>query len=435
MDRAIRAGHFTDEFSGSAEVARRGPAVGRAAEIFDEGDVAGAIARDEVLVAVAVPIDRVGRGERTEFHVGRKLAEIARRQKLRHPADGFPRVFDERHAAVFITDDQVEITVAVEVHRGGRDHAEVHFHGEAGAREFAAGSVNGLGARARIFVIGETVAELAADEVEVAVAIEVAPARRRHAEGIDIFAAGLQAHGRGVNGFLRRARVADNVDVAAEFSARPLTLRVERALAAVERAEVAPEVDADGHVERAIAVEVDELPLILPDVAGLGEDFFRHGELSGFRELRLQEIRKRIAAVVVDLGACGFGGRRRGDDGFTRDIGNADGRRGFSDEHGRLEDRELELRIHLPAVLEIPGAVVGFVSADDDEVHQAVAVVIHGQRPRPEADAEVGESARVVVGEARKNFGFGGGANEVDAGAEDKQGKERGGLHEDWLSG
>jgi len=63
--------------------------------------------------------------------------------------------------------------------------------------------------------------------------------------------------------------------------------------------------------------------------------------------------------------------------------------RRFADEDSGLEDGELELRVDLAAVLEEPSAVVGLVGADDDEVHQAVVVVIHRQRPRPEADAEV----------------------------------------------
>ena len=401
LDRAVRAGLFADELATGAEIAWGRPARGRAAEVFDERDVARAIAGDEILVAIAVPIDGVGRGEGAEFHIGSELTEIARRQKLRHAVDSLARVFDEGHAAIFVAADDVQETIAVKINRRRRDHAQIHFDRDTCAHERASRRVDRFHARAGVFVEGEAVAEFSADQVELSGAAEIAPHRRRHAERIDIFAAGLQAHGRGVNGFLRRARVADNVDVAAELAAGPLALGIERALAAVERTKVAPEIDAHRHVERAVAVEVDELPLVLPDVAGFGEDFFRDAELLWFAELRFEKVWEDVAAVVVDFAARGFGGRRRGHDGFTRDVGNADRRRGFPDEHGGLEDRELELRVHLPAILKKPGAVVRLVGADDDEVHEAVAVVVHRQRPRPQPHAEIGEEAGIVVREPR----------------------------------
>ena len=43
----------------------------------------------------------------------------------------------------------------------------------------------------------------------------------------------------------------------------------------------------------------------------------------------------------------------------------------------------IDYLVDLTAVFEKPRAVVRPVSADDDEVHQAIAIVIHRQRPCP----------------------------------------------------
>jgi hypothetical protein len=38
----------------------------------------------------------------------------------------FARVFHQRHATIFVADDEVEIAVAIPVDRNGDDHLQIH---------------------------------------------------------------------------------------------------------------------------------------------------------------------------------------------------------------------------------------------------------------------------------------------------------------------
>jgi len=98
-----------------------------AAEVLEERDVAGTVAADDVGVAVAVPIKPDRRGERAAFQFVCLLLEIARRKKLRRVVSReLAGVLDERHAAVLVADDEVEVAVLVPINRHGRDHLQVH---------------------------------------------------------------------------------------------------------------------------------------------------------------------------------------------------------------------------------------------------------------------------------------------------------------------
>ena len=63
-------------------------------EIFDERNVAGGVAANNILIAVAIPINPHRRGQRPEFHLIGFLLKIYRRQKLRQPIANLARVFD-----------------------------------------------------------------------------------------------------------------------------------------------------------------------------------------------------------------------------------------------------------------------------------------------------------------------------------------------------
>ena len=193
-----------------------------------------------------------------------------------------PGVLQERHAAVFVADDEVDVAVLVPVERHGRDHLEVHRQGPRRAgeggrlagrlpgggpglrvgtgrnRQASAWRVAWLGPRPDVFVVGEAIEELAAEHVEVAVAIEVREVRRRPAEGLERSLAGVQLERLCVYGVLVRAFVARDVDETAQRPAGPVALRVVGIVPAV----IGPVADADREVVAAIAVEIDHLPQV-----------------------------------------------------------------------------------------------------------------------------------------------------------------------------
>jgi len=84
------------------------------------------------------------------------------------------------HRSIFVANDEVEVAVLVPVKGNGHDHLQVRLHTEAAAR-----GVLRLCAGADVLEVRESVEELAADEIEISVAVEVREAGRRHAERID----------------------------------------------------------------------------------------------------------------------------------------------------------------------------------------------------------------------------------------------------------
>ena len=226
--------------------------------------------------------------------------------------------------------------------------------------------------------VGEAVEELAAEEVEVAVAIEVGEVRAGPAEDVDGRPAGLEFYGlvRILAGV-----VFDQVDPAVERSVLPAALAVVGVVPLV----VAPVADADDEVLVAVAVPIDVAPHAGADFAGV--DVCRGVDLFGLVEAAVVETD--VFEVLVE------------DAGLAVDVADLDVVVGFADVDAGFEDRHFDLRI-LGGVFEEVEAVGGFVRAGDDEVEVAVAVVVHRERPRPEADAEIDLEAGVVVFEGEE---------------------------------
>ena len=65
LDGAVRSGHYAERFATGLEELRSGPFRTlhlRSTEVFYEGNVAGCVAADDVLIAGAVPIETHRRG-------------------------------------------------------------------------------------------------------------------------------------------------------------------------------------------------------------------------------------------------------------------------------------------------------------------------------------------------------------------------------------
>ena len=185
LDRAVRSRHDADRFAGRFEFVGGRPArlfdTG-AAQVFDERDVPGCVPRDDVRVAIAIPIEAAGRREGSELHIVRLLLEVFRRQELRHAIDRWSIVLDQRDATVLIADDQVEVSVGIPIERDGDDHFEVHRQRSALTHQPLPRRIIRLCASAHIWEIREAVEELTTEQVQVAVTIEVGEVRRRETE-------------------------------------------------------------------------------------------------------------------------------------------------------------------------------------------------------------------------------------------------------------
>ena len=103
----------------------------------------------------------------------RFLPEVPRLREARHALRRTAQILHERHTAVLVADDQVDVAVAVPVDGGRRDHLQVHPDWTAVRFEPPPRSEARRLARAHVLEVGETVEELPADQIEVAVAVEV----------------------------------------------------------------------------------------------------------------------------------------------------------------------------------------------------------------------------------------------------------------------
>ena len=132
-------------------------------------------------------------------------------------------VLDQRHAAVLVADDQVEVAVAVPVERDRHDHLQVHRQ-RARRRRVVSRSAGGVlrrRARADVLEVRKAVEELAAEQVEVAVAVEVGEVRRRAAERVDRLAVGLDSERLARSPAAPSCPVAKHVDEAVQRAVLP----------------------------------------------------------------------------------------------------------------------------------------------------------------------------------------------------------------------
>jgi hypothetical protein len=130
LDRSVGAGEDAEGFAiGRFDQNGRGPfgsAILRHAEILEEGDVAGGVAAEDVLLSVAVPVDHEGSGERSELQRIGLLLEIGGLMEDGESGVDLAGVLDQGDAAVLVSDDEVEVAIVVPIDRSGRDHLHVH---------------------------------------------------------------------------------------------------------------------------------------------------------------------------------------------------------------------------------------------------------------------------------------------------------------------
>ena len=170
LDGAVGSGLNVDGLAVCFKKGGGGPlGSGFAVEVFEKGDVSGGVSRDNIFVSVVVPIDADGGGEGPEFEIVCFLLEIFGCEELRGAVwvDN-PGVFHEGDSSVFVACDKILVAVPVPIDGGGGDHLDVHVVGEPDASSIDR-SLGGAG----IMKISETIKEFAAEDVKIAIAIEV----------------------------------------------------------------------------------------------------------------------------------------------------------------------------------------------------------------------------------------------------------------------
>ncbi len=105
-----------------------------------------------------------GRDQCTEFQCVGFLLEINRLMKNGSAYAFRGNVLDKGNPAVFVTDDQILITICIPVDRGRSDHLQMHDQRLAiAADQFDAAGICGFLPTADIFEIGEAIEKFAAE--------------------------------------------------------------------------------------------------------------------------------------------------------------------------------------------------------------------------------------------------------------------------------
>ena len=231
----------------------------------------------------------------------------------------------------------------------------------------------GLRAGADVLEPGESIDELAADQVRIAVAVEIGDTRIGRPVNVDRGACGL--HLAAVD--ISPAGVFQQVDVAVQRTPGPASETVESVVPAV----VVPRVDAHDDVLVAVAVPVGVAPHIAPRLVVGGSEFL---------------------AFVVQAAFFGIGGLEEVGvfEILRKDVGFAVRLRETDVVHPLLADAlgggETGMARRTDVFEEIE-SFVGAVGARHQQVFQTVAVVVHGQRNAPQPDSQIDREARIVI--------------------------------------
>ena len=276
-------------------------------------------------------------------------------------------VFDERDAAVFVANDEIKVSVAIPIESGGRDHLDVHDEWvSVAALEFDSVGVDRFRAGAGVLEVGEAVEKFAAEEIEVAVAIEVAEVGRGPAVDIDGGTAGVDFEARfGIAaGF-----VFDEVDPAVKRAVLPTALCVVGVIPNV----VGPVAHACDEVQVAVAFPVDKTPHA---GAGFGKayEFVGGVDLFFFGERVFAEVDELVVLLQ--------------DAGFAVDITDLHIVPGLGEVDAGFEDGKFDGRI-LRRIFKKVDSIARFVRAGNDEVVVAILVVVHRHGPGPEPDTQI----------------------------------------------
>ena len=182
---------------------------------------------------------------------------------MRHAVNHLPRIFHQSHAPVFLAHNQINVTVLVPVQRYRHDHAQVHLDRFAHISQILARGILRTGARSDVFEPGEFIDELAAYQVQVAVAVEIGKIRGRHTIDVHRLSGCRYLLSFTILRLPGGACIADQVHVSVQRAARPPALVVEGIIPAV----VVPVANADYQVKIAVPVIVTILPLVGADAA------------------------------------------------------------------------------------------------------------------------------------------------------------------------
>ena len=376
LNAAVLTGLNPDDPAVGLEAPALRPArPGPAAEIFKKADVTGGVAAHDVIVAVAVPINRHRRGKRAELYARRLLPKKSRRGKKWRAIGHAAGVLDECHPAVLLSNDQVHVAVAVPVDRARHDHLKIHFQFAAvGLPEPLTGEIAGLRPRAGVFKISQPVEKLAADEIQIAVGVVVREVRRGPPVNIHRRAACLDELLGRVNRPRARAGVAHPVNVAVQRAVDPLASGVVGVVPAV----LGPVAHADDEIGQGVAVVINEPPDIVANIirvnVALRKERHRLGK-SSFAEAHELAARNQHAIRAANSGDA--------------DVAVSPAQ----------PDARLEHRHHAAAarIFKKINAIGRPIRAGHQQIEIAVTVVIHRHGPSPKTNRQVHDQSWVII--------------------------------------
>lgn len=259
LDASVGPGLYANRMAGGPKQTWSGPAGmldAGTTPVLQEANVAGRVAAKQI--HIAVPIKAHWRSHRAEIWQTRLLPKVKELSINGHsPGSPTARVFDESDATIFVAIDSVKIAVAIPIDHHGRDHLKVHLKrvailGEEADTRFELWRLPAGGVPKPY----EAVGEFTADEIEIAITVEVSEIGRRPTKDLDRAVAGKKSDGKLPSRSVGGANVADQIYKAAQWPICRLTSCAVGIVPAV----LSPVVDSDDQVECVVVIEIGVAP-------------------------------------------------------------------------------------------------------------------------------------------------------------------------------
>ena len=154
-----------------------------AAEVFKELNETCCVAAQDIDVAISIPIKTAWSRQGSAFQRIGFLLKILWSRKQGQPVSHLIQVFNECDPTVFVSNDQVLISIAVPIKRDRDNHLDGHVkHLAAVVLKRSTSGILGFRSRSDVLDESELVEKLATQQIQVAVFVQVNEVGRRATE-------------------------------------------------------------------------------------------------------------------------------------------------------------------------------------------------------------------------------------------------------------
>ena len=283
-------------------------------QVANQGNLAGRITGYDILLAIAIPIDRAGGSQGPKFHQVSLLTQVIRILELRHTVLNLTRMAQPCHTTILIAYNQIDMAIAIEIRHDGDNHLEVETNLALTIGHTTTRLELRLATCTLILVPRQSIEELTANDIQIAITIKVGNAGIRGTIGVDNRITGH--HLTTVD--VLPIHTLEPIYIAVQRTTRPLALSIVGIIPAV----VIPRIDTDNDILIAIMIPIHIVPhvatrlvvgspqhltLILDGLLlGIGS-LHKVGILHTFGQHILLAVDLREANVVQPLGVDALG--------------------------------------------------------------------------------------------------------------------------------